>query len=103
MPIGVNLLDISNMAGLIACEIMTSSALLLINDPAATRTAGIDRERIFRWRQGPDPVVNSFEADIIDCYWSYSRAERSTEIAFVHGGVVAVPVQVQSLARLLVP
>ena len=59
--------------------------------------------RGIRWRQCPDPVANPLDAPVIDRHRRDACSEPGAEVPLVHRIVVAVPVQLQPFARLLIP
>ena len=78
-------------------------AVLPIERGAAGGARAVDRVRIRRRRQRPDPVAHALDAGVIDRHRRHTRAERGAQVALVHGIVVAVPMQVHPFARLLIP
>ena len=78
-------------------------AMLLVERDSPRRGDLVDRIRIFRRRQRPDPVAHALDRRMVDGDGRHARAERGAQVALVHRRVVAVPVQVHALARLLVP
>ena len=77
--------------------------MLLVHDGAARRERFVDRVRILRRRQRPDPIADALQRGMIDGDRGDAGAERGAQVALVDRVVVAVPVQVHPLARLLIP
>src|ERR1700751_6504267 len=63
----------------------------------------VDRERIFRRRQRPQPVRNSLNSWQVNRDWGNARPKGSALVALVDRGVVAIPVQVHAFTIFLVP
>ena len=80
-----------------------SRQCLLIDGGAARGERSVDRVRIRRRRQRPDPVADALDRRVIDRHRRHARAERRAQVALVDRVVVAVPVQVHALARRLIP
>ena len=111
MTIGADLLDGLDRADQLALDNavleprirMALGAVPRIERLSVLRFRLIDGIGVGRGRQGPDPVADTLESGMIDGDGGYARAERRAQVALVHGVVVAVPVQIHAVPRLLVP
>ena len=111
MPIGADAVDVVDLADETpfddpfaeAAAGVTLQALFLIDAGAARGERLVDWIWIRRRRQRPDPVAHALERRVVDRDGRHARAERRAQVPFVDRVVVAVPVQVHPLARLLIP
>jgi hypothetical protein len=59
-------------------------AELAVERGPARRQRRIDRVRVFRRRQRPDPVAHALDRVVIDGYRCHARAERRAQVALVY-------------------
>src|SRR5262250_1221868 len=107
-PVGPDLLEGRDLAHVLAGELAPASAMAgravtQIDGGALRRLGLIDGIRILGRLQGEQPVLDAPDGCEIDGGWRGARAEGRALVALLHHGVVAVPVELHPLARLLQP
>src|SRR5882724_7867007 len=101
--VSADVADVDDRAGSLPTKAMTLGAELCIDRLATGRTGGINGVGIFRWREGPYPVADPFDVVMVDRHRCDPSAEGRTQVAFVHGIIIAIPVELHPLSRLLIP
>ena len=82
---------------------MALGAELHIDRLATGRTGSINDVGILRRREGPYPVADPFDVVMVDRHRRDPSAEGRTQVAFVDGAIIAIPVELHPLSRLLIP
>src|SRR5262249_49803686 len=86
----------------LACSV-TARAMFLVDLRALRSKRGIHGIRIWRRLRGFQIFRHAQDAVNVKVWRERPRSERSGKIALIHRGIVAVPMELHSLARLLVP
>src|SRR5215211_2333177 len=101
--VSADVVDVDDRAGPRPAKAMTLGAELYIDRLATGRTGGINGVGIFRWREGPYPVADPFDVVMVDRHRRDPSAEGRAQVAFVHGAIIAIPVELHPFPRLLIP
>src|SRR4029450_13794190 len=88
---------------LAAIRTMAAGAVLGVDRLAARRLGLVDLEDVLRWFERQQPCLEPADRREIDSRRRGAGAERCVLVALFRPDVVAVPVQLHALARLLQP
>src|SRR5271166_3330245 len=103
MNVRADLVDWRYSAYLRSAKSVASCAILAVNRFSLGCQILLNGERVLGGWKRSQPVLNPFESREINAGGRDARAQRSAFVSLLHDRIVAIPVELHTLARFLVP